>query len=1381
MSPQQALKQAASVAREAVRLGLADQAVLRGLYQEYEGYLRKGVDASFLQLLQSRGVIDAAGARRLKAGLVPASSGGSRTSGVVSVGAPGLLGEQTSNYPVVLTPEATGAGGPDKNTSPFPVVLNPDGSGPGLLPDPDPVVERTMEFDRVIPSRPPNGGSAGSLDLAPLPSPPQPSADPMMRTMEYGEVLPSSRPPANDDLLLPADDGEIEFPDELTLATPLETTPPGSRGSKGSSGSSGSMLEMGLTFDTLDPSEIMSTADSAGSGGSGGSRRSDGSGPSTDSGDYQAPPPDMFMSSEDEEEDATPPAPGDVLGGYTLVAAIGQGGMGVIYTAKKEDGEIFALKVLLGAQGVGADRRRQRFRREVEAMRRLEHECIVRVYDYGRQGPFDWYTMDYVQGRDFEKLLERHELEDAENMQVFEDICAAMAHAHERSVIHRDLKPQNVLVDVRDNRGKVLDFGLAKILDQGVGMTRTGSALGTPYYMAPEQLKSAKHIDARADVFSLGVILYEITTGVRPFLGETAAEVGNKILTTEPPRPTRLKPHLHPDIDAMVVRALEKDPAHRYPDARAFYEDLIKHRKGLGVEGVSGLTGAVGEARRWFQRNKAVALAVSATALIFTLVIVGLVVGMDSGESQVATSPSETPEETSKSGQTSSKTTNKTGEGKTGEGKTSTKTTPPKASPSKTPRPKFTPPPRPAQTPRPTPSLRPEVSPEPLAATPTPTPARTRSPVDLARVTLQPAQEERGGGALALQETLSPELVIDLIRRLDARVFLPMASGDTELALAEVAELQRDRDVTLHERFLEELEHDAKTLIALRSLVARRIEEDPKLVQSLSLYGSGERYDARKLEVIDGDFLRLDLGKEERIDVDPCELSLRDLRKVVIDRKDKETDNASAHYALAVLGLYRRQGETELDDDLVAALETTDVERDRARYAVLRRRALIVWLGAARPGAWRAYEDAAGEAWREVERKRRNPKIHEQELVRYLRDFGRSKAYVERREAYLNALLPYRPLPTLLGANAKAKAGRELEWRFKKLEPIQDFEVTPFEDTGDRPFRAELKSGTLQLENARLDLELRDLVSHEGSLEFQARAKTPLSFYLSGVTQELDPDSGWKVMFKDRPLKGVSDTRRRKLNKNKFLVFDRADDDSTREFFFRRPNEKLEAPTKLFERGPKTIHLGAAAVGDLKLNELRLEWRKEENPDVAPELRLALLTRELSRLEVEESYKPQGLARGQYVLRNRPKSLTGFKLSEGWAAEEERLVGKGGSTLWTARKGHYGRLRFRYAASDGPGVKLLVSASSMGRGKPVTWRLPAPVDPDPDRFREVTLYYNLEARQMTLFVDGIRLRTLSGAREVSMREAYFGLELEGRTSARIEAFELLELQPPPLD
>lgn len=310
---------------------------------------------------------------------------------------------------------------------------------------------------------------------------------------------------------------------------------------------------------------------------------------------------------------------------------------------------------------------------------------------------------------------------------------------------------------------------------------------------------------------------------------------------------------------------------------------------------------------------------------------------------------------------------------------------------------------------------------------------------------------------------------------------------------------------------------------------------------------------------------------------------------------------------------------------------------------------------------------------------------------------------------------------------------------------------------------------------------LWDLVSYEASLEFQARAKSPLSFYLSGMSHELDPDTGWKILFKGRPLKGVGDTRRRKLTKNKHLIFDRADDDSTREFFFRRPNEKLEAPSKLFERGPKVVDLGAAAVGDLKLTELRLEWRKEENPDVAPELRKALLARNLSRLEVEESHQVQGLNRGHYLLRNRPESRVGFKLSEGWSSEGERLSGKGGSSFWTTRKGRYGRLRFRYAASDGPGVKLQASGSTQGRGKAAEWRLPGPIDSDPDRFREVTLYYNLEARVMTLFVDGIRLRTLTGTREVNFREAYFGIELVGRTSARFEGLELLELLPPAID
>ncbi|MBL4848972.1 MAG: protein kinase [Planctomycetes bacterium] len=1236
-------------------------------------------------------------------------------------------------------------------------MLDPAAGGDPML--------RTMEYAEILPEPQAEIGSG--------------SSDPMMRTMEYAEILPSSgsRPPPDDELLLP-DDDELKFPDDLSFAPPPTTTPGSSRIPAPDS--------MGMTFDTLSPDEVAATVDSrgsygsAGSAGSAGSSGSDGSRPShysSDSvGQVEAPLDNMFMSSEEEEVEAPPPEVGDVLGGYKILAAIGRGGMGVIYSAQKEGGEVLALKVLLGAAGIGADRRRQRFRREVEAMRRLEHECIVKVYDYGRHGPFDWYTMDYVKGHDFEKLLETHGLEDAEKLRVFEDICAAMAHAHERNVIHRDLKPQNVLVDARDNRGKVLDFGLAKILDQGVGMTRTGSALGTPYYMAPEQLKSAKHIDARADVFSLGVILYEITTGVRPFLGETAAEVGNKILTTEPPRPTRLKPHLHPDIDAMVVRALEKDPAHRYPDAGAFYADLLKHRKGLGVTGASGLSGAKGEARRWLVRNRVVATAVAVTTLVFTLVLVGVVVSMSKDDPKVAVNGGDDDDDDDRKTGKTRKTPRKTGKtGKTRKTPRASKT--PRKTPSKTTRP------RPSRTPtRKTEDPRPSKTPDVVAvATPTPEPSRrTRTPVDLARVALQPPQEKSGSGALALQDSMSPEKVQDFIRRLDARVFLPMASGDLELAKSNLEELKSDREITIHTRLLEELEHDRKTLVNLRNLVARRIEELPRALTGIRLYGSGERYDVKGVETLDGNFLRIDNGKGRFLELDPCELSMRDLRRIMLGKKG--SDNASAHYALAVIGLYRRLGETELDKDLKLALETTDVESRSARNAVERRRDLIVWLGKDRPKAWLAYEDAAGEAWRELERKRRNAKIHRQELSRYLRDYGRSRAYQERRDAWQTAMVEYRPLSSLLAANSRAKAGRQLAWKFRKIELVQDFEVTPLDTKNvDRPFRAERKSGALRIENARVSLQLFDLVAHEGHLAFQARAKTPISFWLSGMRQELDPDAGWKILFKGKALKGIADTRRRKLTKTKHLLFDRADDDSQREFFFRQPSSKLTAPTKLFERLPKTIYFGAEAMSDLTILEFDFEWRKEENTALSPELRSALLARELSRREFEDSHSPLGVARGQATLRNRPDRMTGFLASDGWTAVGPRLIGKGGGTLWTARLARYGRLRFRYAASDGPGLKLSVGPSSLGRGRPTTWRLPAPVDPDPDRFREVTLYYHFAAKAMTLFVDGVRLRSEIGSRGATMRQAYFGLELMGRTSAKIEGFEVLELQPPPVD
>ena len=284
------------------------------------------------------------------------------------------------------------------------------------------------------------------------------------------------------------------------------------------------------------------------------------------------------------------PQVGGFLGEFELTDVLGQGGMGVVFRCvHAQSRDVYAIKVLRVREGAATDQRRERFRREVEAMQRLQHPGIIAVHGYGRDGPFDWYVMDYVEGQDLSALLRDGALDMAAKVEVFDRICAAVGHSHAQAVVHRDLKPQNVLVGDDRTLVKVLDFGLAKILDSEIGLTHTGSALGTPYYMSPEQVADPTRVGPPSDVFALGIILYEMISGQRPFVGHSAGEVGNKILTQDPPLPSRFNPDVHGDLDAICMKALEKNPERRYGSAEALRADLERHRSGKGVRGPSSL------------------------------------------------------------------------------------------------------------------------------------------------------------------------------------------------------------------------------------------------------------------------------------------------------------------------------------------------------------------------------------------------------------------------------------------------------------------------------------------------------------------------------------------------------------------------------------------------------------------------------------------------------------------------------------------------------------------------------------------------------------------------------------------------------------------------
>ncbi len=263
----------------------------------------------------------------------------------------------------------------------------------------------------------------------------------------------------------------------------------------------------------------------------------------------------------------------DAVAEWIIEREIGRGGMGVIYLARhRTRGERAALKLMLNAPAA-SEKKQRRFTREVDAARKLNHPNIVRLLDAGEHEGFPYFAMEYVDGKPLDKLL-KEELDLELGMEVLEKLCRGVNYAHDQGIVHRDLKPANVLVD--DNMTpKLTDFGLAKSEDHKSVLTKTGAVVGTPYYLSPEQARgSSKDVDHRADIYALGVIMYELITGRLPFVGQTTVELYNRILNDDPPLPTKVKPQLTKEIETVCLKALEKNPDERYQTANELGDDI---------------------------------------------------------------------------------------------------------------------------------------------------------------------------------------------------------------------------------------------------------------------------------------------------------------------------------------------------------------------------------------------------------------------------------------------------------------------------------------------------------------------------------------------------------------------------------------------------------------------------------------------------------------------------------------------------------------------------------------------------------------------------------------------------------------------------------------
>jgi serine/threonine-protein kinase len=268
-------------------------------------------------------------------------------------------------------------------------------------------------------------------------------------------------------------------------------------------------------------------------------------------------------------------------GRYQIVGELGRGSMGVVYQGYDPViGRTVAIKTMLteGLAGAEFQEYKARFQREAQAAGMLAHPNIVTVYDFGEDNGVLFLAMEYLEGKSVEELVEEQHLLPVETIvPIFEQVCSALEHAHRNKIVHRDIKPANIMV-LDNGLIKVTDFGIAKMMS--MGMTQAGQILGTPNYMSPEQVKG-RPIDGRSDIFSLGVILYELVTGEKPFGGQNITTVIYKIINVNPPPPRELDATIHMGLSYVIQKALAKSPDERYQNCRELAEDL-RNYKNLG-------------------------------------------------------------------------------------------------------------------------------------------------------------------------------------------------------------------------------------------------------------------------------------------------------------------------------------------------------------------------------------------------------------------------------------------------------------------------------------------------------------------------------------------------------------------------------------------------------------------------------------------------------------------------------------------------------------------------------------------------------------------------------------------------------------------------------